>query len=403
MTERCHNCGAELFAGQQFCRRCGAGVRAEGGEAPTQLFPPGGAPTGPQGTSTTGLGGRGTDPVRDPRPTGYQPPLGSFQQTSPLAATPAAAAPRKGRGRGRWLVALVAVAVLSVLGTLALVFALSERRRQPPAVTVIRKGGVGVNLPQPPAPPGLPARVREAAEAAGAPLPLDESGAEVSGGQTEFVKTFELAEGGAFSLKLFSGPVTVEGWDEPHAEVRVVKRGGTPATRRAVPVMSQRDEETLTLSSPAGRGTNVTVGFEVKLPRSLRQVEVAAETSDVRLSGLGGAVVVDVKTGRLEFRDVVGVVRSQVIKGHTKVTYERADREGPQEFKSNLGDVEINFPDEFNADLKAETVDGHIEADDSLGLSVVRARVGRHVVGRLGEGREPLLVRVVNGDIKLKR
>src|SRR5436853_265485 len=27
MSERCSKCGAELFAGQQFCRRCGAPVR----------------------------------------------------------------------------------------------------------------------------------------------------------------------------------------------------------------------------------------------------------------------------------------------------------------------------------------------------------------------------------------
>ena len=399
MSERCGNCGAELFAGQQFCRRCGAAVRASAGEAPTQLFPQG-ATTGPQHAATGPVAGPATDPVRDPRPTGYQPPLGAYQQTSPLAAAPPAAPAR--RGRGRWLVALVAVAVVSVLGTLALVYALSRRAHRQPAV-IIKKTGSGDRVVAPPVPPDLPARVREAAEATGAPLPLDEAGAEVSDGQTAFTKTFELDEDASFSLRNFSGPVTVEGWDEGRAEVRVVKRGGTPEQRRAVPVMLMRGDESLALLNPAGRGTKVTVGFEIKLPRGLRQVEVSAETAEVRVSGLEGAVAVDVKAGRLEFRDVVGAVRSQIIKGHTKVTYERADREGPQEFKANLGNVEINFPDEFNADLKAETVDGHIEADEALGLAVLKAPVGRHVVGRLGEGREPLLIRVVNGDIKLKR
>ncbi len=32
MAEYCNNCGAELFAGQQFCRKCGASVRPAAGK-----------------------------------------------------------------------------------------------------------------------------------------------------------------------------------------------------------------------------------------------------------------------------------------------------------------------------------------------------------------------------------
>lgn len=402
MNERCPHCGAELFAGQQFCRACGGAVRGAGAEAPTQLFPTAAEPP----PTTSRLDPRGTDPVRDPRPTGYQPPSSQapppapFRQTAPLASAPTPA----GRGRAGWLVALVAVAVVSILGTLAVVFALRSRHPQQRVIVKQTGGGLGLGgVPAPPAPPDVPARVREVAEAAGAPFPLDESGAQVSAGQTEFTKTFELREGDRFSLRNFNGPVRVEGWDEPRAEVRVVKRGGTPDERRGVPILSARGEGGLSVTSLGGRGSRVSVSYEIKLPRALRQVEIAAETSEVRVEGLEGTVVVDVKTGRLDFKDVTGVVRSQIIKGHTRVSYEGADREGPQEFKANLGDVEVTLPEEFHADLKAETIDGRIEADDALGLSVVAAAAGRHVVGRLGEGREPLLIRVVNGDIKLKR
>jgi hypothetical protein len=402
MSERCLNCGSELFAGQQFCRACGAAVRGAGEEAATQLFP---QPPEPP-ASTARLDPRGTDPVRDPRPTGYQPPVyqspppAAFRQTAPLGVE----GPPPRRGRGGWVVALVAVAVVSILGTLAIVFALRSRH-QPVQRVVVKQGGhgVGVGGVAPPALPDLPERVREAVESSGVPFPIDESGAEVSAGQTEFTKTYELDEGASFSLKNLNGPVRVEGWDEPRAEVRVVKRGGTPEMRRGVPVLSSRGDGGVMLMSMTGRGVPVSVAYEIKLPRTLRQVEIAAETSEVRVEGLEGTVVVDVKAGRLEFKDVTGVVRSQIIKGHTKVSYEHADREGPQEFKANLGDVELTLPEDFNADLKAETIDGRIEVDEDLGLSVVKAAAGRHVVGRLGEGREPLLIRVVNGDIKLRR
>jgi hypothetical protein len=397
MSERCSNCGAELFAGQQFCRACGASVRAGGEEAPTQLFPaPGESPT-----TTSRLDPRGTDPVRDPRPTGYQPPTyqaappAPFGRTAPLGAAPPS------RGRGGWIVAIVAVAVVSILGTLAVVFFL--RARHPERIVVRQSHGAGEGVPAPPIPPDLPERVREAIAATGAPLPIDEADAEVSSDETEFTKTYDLDARATFSLKNFNGPVRIEGWDEAQAEVRVVKRGGTPEQRRGVPVLAQRREGSLALTSVGRPGGHVSVSYEIKLPRTLKQVEVAAETSEVSVEGLAGTVVVDVKAGRLEFKDVTGVVRSNIIKGHTRVEYEDAHREGPQEFRANLGDVEVSFPEGFNADLKAETIDGRIEVDGDLGLQVVTAAAGRHVVGRLGEGREPLLIRVVNGDIKLKR
>jgi hypothetical protein len=390
MAERCSNCGAELFEGQQFCRACGAAVRPAAEDAPTRLLgeePDYAAPP----ATTSRLGARGTDPAMGPRPTGYQSPA-SFSQTAPLAAPPRA------KGRAVWVLALVAVAVVSALGTLALVHAL---RSNHPATVVIRKDAHG--HPAPPVPPDLPARVHEAMAAAGVPLPLDESDAEHSDDETVITRTFPLEGVSSFSLKNFNGPVEVEGWDEPEAEVKIVKRGGSRELRRRLPILSTRGGDRLALMSGGGPGTPVTVAYEIKLPRGLRQVDISSESSDVRVEGLGGTVVVDLRAGDVEFHDVIGTVRSNVIKGAIKVFYEQAGREGPQEFKVNLGDVEVQFPDDPDAALKAETIDGRIEADPSLGLTVQKAPAGYHVVGRLGEGREPLLIRVVNGDIRLKR
>nr|MDQ3805914.1 DUF4097 domain-containing protein [Acidobacteriota bacterium] len=295
---------------------------------------------------------------------------------------------------------LVAVAAVSILGTLALVSAL--RSKESPVV-VIKKGGAAEKGLVPPVPPDLHERVREAVEASGVPRPLDEAGAKVSGDETAITKSYPLEGVTAFSVKNFSGPVSVEGWDEDEAEVRVVKRGGSREMRGRLPVLAARGDDRLSLMSGGGPGTPVSVAYEIKLPRGMRQVEISADASDVRVEGLEGTVVVDVKAGELEFLNVTGTVRSTVIKGDTKVVYEHAERSGPQEFKVNLGDVEVNFPDEPDAALKAETVDGEIEADEGLGLRVLKAPAGSHVVGRLGAGREPLLIRVVNGRIKLRK
>ena len=100
---------------------------------------------------------------------------------------------------------------------------------------------------------------------------------------------------------------------------------------------------------------------------------------------------------------MAGNVRSNLIKGNTRVFYERPEREGPQEFKVVRGNVEVSFAGEAAAEFKAEVTDGRIEVAEGLGLKPEKAPVGLHAAGRIGPGGKPVFVQVVNGDVRLKK
>src|SRR3954471_19050019 len=148
MNQRCQTCGAELFGGQQFCRQCGAAVAASSGEATTQLLADGRTqPQAPESANTSRVRA-GTEPVGQ-RQTAYQPPLVSFQQTSPLANPPV----RKSRP-GLWLVGLLAVFLLGagVAGFGAFVWWRAHRQQ----MIVVKKGAGDAHpadIPVPPLPP----------------------------------------------------------------------------------------------------------------------------------------------------------------------------------------------------------------------------------------------------------
>ena len=110
-----------------------------------------------------------------------------------------------------------------------------------------------------------------------------------------------------------------------------------------------------------------------------------------------------VKKGNAEFRDVTGDVKSNVMKGDTRVAFEKAEREGEQEFSVIKGNIEAQLAEGTDADISATTTVGEIEADDSLGLSVERRPAGRALSGKLGDGGQALRFKVTNGDIKLKK
>jgi len=377
-----------------------------GGEAPTQLFPQGAQAqpvTTPQARAETG-------PVGMQQPTAYYPPA-NFQKTSPLVGQPfgshplAIEPPAPRRRRGAWLAALLVVFVLGAGLASGAAYLWWSAARQP-----IVKKSAGVppvpDLPPIPDAPVIPAdlgeRIKEALKTAGVPLPLDESGAVVSGDTTTLTRTYELGDESAFAVHVIKGSVNVTGSDGEAVVVKVIKKGGSAAERGAARVLESKTDEGLTLLTTPG-AASVNVSYEVSVPRHMRRLEIEADKGDVRVSGFAGAVVADVKTGEVEFRDVSGEVRSKVIKGNTKVFQNGAEREGSQQFSVVKGDIEVTFAGDANADLKAETLDGDIEVDDAFGLRVERAPAGRHLAGRLGEGGEALLFKVTNGDIRLKK
>ena len=422
MSERCSKCGAELFAGQQFCRRCGAAVAGVAGDdAPTQILPQG-AQTGGAGvaTDTSPLGrGARTDAVGQRQPSGFQTPASyqqpaNFQPTAPLVGQSfgsrplAVEPPTQGRSRrGAWFVALLIVALLcvGVVGGAGLMWWRARQR-----AIIVERMSHGPNVPgiPPPLPPDFGEKlgqqikdsIRDSIKGAG--VPLDESGATVNGTDTVVTKSFELDDDATFSLRGAGGDVTVTGTDGDQAEVKITKHGGSPQERSSAPVLFSQNDKGVALVG-AGSPPDVKVSYEIKLPSGLHQLEINSDKGDVRVEGFGGSVTVNVRQGDLEFRDVTGAVRSKLVNGSTRVFVGGEEREAAQEFSVVNGGIEAAFAEGADAELKAETVNGDISADERYGLKVERRPAGRVASGRLGDGGQPLNLKVVNGDIKLKK
>lgn len=416
MAGPCQNCGAEFYEGQQFCRRCGTPVSAAsgaGGEAPTQLFPQQ-QERPAQGPAVAAARVRAeTGSVATGQPTAYYP-LANPQHTSPLVGQPFGSrplavepnAPRR-RRRGGWLAALLVVFVLGAGLALGAAYVLWRTTRAPIVARRNNTGGVVPAVPKVPAAPDarrdIGESIREALRSNGIPLPLDETGAVVSGDTTTLTRTYELDEDGAFAIHAVTGSVTVAGGDGDNVVVRVVKRGGSAAERAGARVLEAKSEEGVMLLTAPAPSASVSVSYEVSVPRHMRELKIEVERGDVRVSGFAGTLVADVKTGGLEFRDVSGEVRSKLIKGDTKIFGSGAEREGSQQFSVEKGNIEATLAEGFGADFKAEVLDGDVVLDESFGLRVEKASAGRHVAGRIGEGGEELVFKVTDGRIRLKK
>jgi hypothetical protein len=394
MADRCNNCGAELFEGQQFCRACGAPTRQfSGEELPTQMLP-GQQQPAPNPLSTAPLsGGRDTsDPVYATNFPRYQPPVVPQQRpTSPVGVQPPP--PRRSRA---WL--YVVLALLVFFCGSSLLAAIFFANRTP---TRIVRVGTRPNIGVPPVPP-IPQHPVDSDE----DVSVGDEGAEVSGNQTTITKTYPLAQGGSFELHNISGDIRIEGWDEQQAEVKIIKRGGSPEARDALKIVREQSADRLSINTtPETHAGGVEeVRYEVKLPRNLRELEIVSNNSNVVLTGANAASVsVVVQRGNIKLEDVSGTINSRTTKGNTVVVLtESARGDAPQVFNGISGNIELELSPDVNAELKAETISGDIEIDEDLGIKVEKRMIGQQAVGRIGKGGQPIVVKTVSGNIKIR-
>lgn len=142
--------------------------------------------------------------------------------------------------------------------------------------------------------------------------------------------------------------------------------------------------------------------YEIKLPRAVRQLEITARDSNVRVANVAGGLSVRVDRGNIELTNVGGAASTHTMKGHTKVVLSDSEPDDAQVFSGVNGDIELRLKPGTNAQLKAQTIDGDIEADRTLGLDLQKRAAGWHAAGTIGKGGEPILVKTVSGNIKIK-
>jgi DUF4097 and DUF4098 domain-containing protein YvlB len=197
-----------------------------------------------------------------------------------------------------------------------------------------------------------------------------------------------------------SGNVTVVGSeDADETVVKVIKHGGSVEQRASTQVLAAESEEGVMLVSP-GAGGPVSVSYEITVPRrGLHKLELSAQKGDIKVNEFDGELNLNVTNGNVSVSSG-GAVRSHVVNGKTSVTYAGRHEEA-QEFSVVNGDLEVSLAGEPEVDLKAASTNGRVEVDDTLPLKSEKG--GRKVEAELGGGGAPLNVKVVNGNIRLKK
>lgn len=395
MAEPCKNCGSELFAGQRFCRACGNPTDTlDAGEAPTQQFadsatpgpgeattrhmtqpPPQPQPpddwgartahTAPQPRSNTNPVGRPPDTYQPPQtyqapPTSYQlppqPPAWQQRQYPPQPAS-------SGRSGSSWAIVLAVILAL-MLGAVIGGRAIFNRVRD---------------------------RIRNNQT-------LGQQGPTVASTDT---RVFALTPGATVTIKTVNGNIKVQGWDEPRAEVQIMKKG--PSDAPPLTIRNDNDKSLYIEAPPDAR--NGQVSFDVKLPRNLGNVAFNSTNGAITISDVNGHLTIETVNGKIKLDDVTGIDRARTVNGGIEAVIGQAPNNQPMTFEALNGGIDLTLQDDFRGALDASTLHGGIKVDDAFdGIKVEKVfPVGQHASGVIGAGGPTLTAKTTNGGIKVSK
>jgi len=230
-----------------------------------------------------------------------------------------------------------------------------------------------------------------------------------------------LAAGSEVSIHNINGDIKVVPSTSGKVEVIGIKRGNADNFSRikadvkesshGVSICVLRDDQDdycddRGVHSSRGHGDRewdrVSMSLEVAVPANLT-VSAGSVSGDVEITGAHGdvnasSVSGDIKLDRLH----ASSVHANSVSGDVEVRIDELTGGGALTFNSVSGDVTLELPRDFGAELSMSTVSGDINSDFPLTIGGNGRMNRRSLNARVGAGGRRLDVSTVSGDLKLK-
>jgi len=221
--------------------------------------------------------------------------------------------------------------------------------------------------------------------------------------------TFELDDGGRFSLSNVNGSVTVTGDRGNQVEIVATKKADNQSDLDNIEIEISSSDDEVVVETEIGKsdswfsfGNNSgSVRYEVTVPADTLLDSIDTVNGDVYISGVSGRVVAESVNGDLEIQDLVDDANLSTVNGNIDAEFKKL--EGRQDVKAETvnGRVAVTLPADADVEVSADTLNGSINARD-FGLETDEGFVGSDLNGDIGNGNARLNIDTVNGSVKIR-
>jgi len=227
--------------------------------------------------------------------------------------------------------------------------------------------------------------------------------------QDEWVRSYEIADGGRLELINVNGRITAEVGDGPETEVkaeRIARATSDEAARELLGKLDMREEASSSRVRIEVRAPrmNIRGGHElrwtIKVPKGVN-VDLRTVNGGVRLTGLQGEIRARATNGGVTGKSLSATaLDAPVTNGGIDIALDSLPSTGTVDVKSVNGGISLTLPREARADLTARCVNGGISVS-GLDLQREGEQSRRRVAGKLNGGGARVTVETTNGGVRI--
>ena len=174
------------------------------------------------------------------------------------------------------------------------------------------------------------------------------------------------------------------------------------------------EEYNNTVSVHSGHG-NKLVDFDIKVPKNFSLELKATNSGDIYVEGVHGEMEISNTNGAITLKNIAGAVIADALNKDIVVNFTEVTSNAAMAFTSLNGDLNISFPSNLKASIKAKTEYGDIYTDFEIAMQqssaatnkrndsgVYKVTVDEWLTGTINGGGQEILFKTLNGDIMIR-
>jgi len=160
---------------------------------------------------------------------------------------------------------------------------------------------------------------------------------------------------------------------------------------------------------------NKRVDFTIKVPENFSLDLRATNNGNISVEGVRGEMEISNLNGAITLKNIGGSVIADALNKDIVVTFSKGYENSPMAFTSLNGDLDITFPGDLAANIKAKTDHGEIYTDYEMKMTrdvskdekksssgVYKVTVDKWITGTVNGGGAEILFKTMNGDIMIR-
>jgi DUF4097 and DUF4098 domain-containing protein YvlB len=212
--------------------------------------------------------------------------------------------------------------------------------------------------------------------------------------------SFSLNPNGVIQLENVNGDVTIQAWDKNQVDMKAIKRGQAEHLDE-VEIEINATPERLSVETKYPRhrkDNNVSVTYELMVPRGARLDSISNVNGDVQVSNVEGQMEIETVNGSADLTGSKEAVQATTVNGNITIKWIDFPDQGDVKAETVNGSLELELPADANADVSASSLNGRVRTDFPI---TVHGFVSRKLEGKIGTGGTRIDLTTVNGGIEI--